>query len=54
MATVGHYQDGLEGLRSRIRVTVETAFYGNNVMPVASVRDAYLLAKNSPGTVELT
>lgn len=54
MATVGHYQDGLEGLRSRIRATVETAFYGNNVMPVASVRDAYLLAKNSPGTVELT
>ncbi len=54
MATVGHYQDGLEGLRSGIRATVETAFYGNNVRPVASARDAYLLAKNSPGSVELT
>ena len=54
MATIGYYQAGLEGLRSRIRVTVEAPFYGNNVVSVGSLREAYGLAKDSPGTVELT
>ena len=35
----------------QIRTTIETAFYGNNVIPVTSLKEAYKLAKNSPGTV---
>ena len=35
----------------RMRTIIETAFYGNNVVRVPSVRAAYELAKNSPGTV---
>lgn len=36
---------------SQIRTTVETVFYGNNVTKVNSLREAYKLAENSPGTV---
>ncbi|MDF2595156.1 MAG: phosphoenolpyruvate carboxykinase, partial [Clostridia bacterium] len=36
---------------NQIRTTIETAFYGNNVTPVTSLKEAYKLAKNSPGTV---
>lgn len=36
---------------SQIRTTVETAFYKNNVVPVQNVKEAYQLAKNSPGTI---
>lgn len=36
---------------SQIRVTIETAFYGNNVVKVNSLKEAYELAKNSPGTI---
>jgi phosphoenolpyruvate carboxykinase (ATP) len=36
---------------SRIRTTIETAFYGNNVVKVDSPKEAYKLAKNSPGTI---
>ena len=39
---------------SRIRTTVETAFWGNNVFPISSPREAYELARRSSGTVELT
>ncbi len=38
---------------SRFRVTVETAFYRNNVTLVTSRREAYKLAKSSPGTIVL-
>ncbi len=38
---------------SRFRVTVETAFYRNNTVIVTSRREAYKLAKNSPGTIVL-
>lgn len=38
-------------LFSKIRVTIETAFYRNNVEIVSSPREAYKLAKNSPGTI---
>lgn len=34
-----------------IRATIETAFYGNNVTPVTSLKEAYKLAKNAPGTI---
>ncbi|NLG36926.1 MAG: phosphoenolpyruvate carboxykinase (ATP) [Clostridiales bacterium] len=38
---------------SPIRSTIETAFYGNNVVPVRTVAEAYHLACHSPGTVVL-
>ena len=57
MATQGHFVD-LESFKrlnaTPIRTTIETAFYGNNVSPVKDLKEAYGLAKNSPGTVELT
>ncbi len=34
-----------------LRTTIETAFYGNNVVKVNSISEAYKLAKDSPGTV---
>jgi len=36
---------------SQIRTTVETVFYGNNVHKINSLKEAYKLAKDSPGTV---
>lgn len=36
---------------SAARTTIETAFYGNNVVKVNSLKEAYKLAKNSPGTI---
>jgi len=38
-------------LFSQIRTTIETPFYGNNVVNVNSVKEAYKLAVNSPGTI---
>lgn len=35
----------------QIRTTIETAFYGNNVTPVTSLKEAYKLAANAPGTI---
>lgn len=37
---------------SSIRSTIETNFYGNNVVRINSLKEAYRLAKNSPGTIE--
>lgn len=36
---------------SKTRSIIEAAFYGNNVVSVNSLEEAYNLAKNSPGTV---
>ena len=36
---------------SRTRSIIEAPFYGNNVVKISSLREAYELAKNSPGTV---
>ncbi|GFZ26365.1 phosphoenolpyruvate carboxykinase (ATP) [Lactobacillus corticis] len=36
---------------SRVRSTIETAFYGNNVHEVTSVAEAYNLAKKQPGVI---
>ncbi len=33
------------------RTTIETAFYGNNVRKVVDLKEAYEMAKNSPGTI---
>ncbi len=36
---------------SGMRTIIETGFYGNNVYPVESLKEAYKLAYDSPGTV---
>lgn len=36
---------------SRTRSIIEAAFYGNNVVRVNTLKEAYELAKNSPGTI---
>lgn len=36
---------------AKTRTIIETAFYGNNVIKVNTLKEAYELAKNSPGTV---
>lgn len=41
-------------LYSSARATITAPFYGNNIEEVKSVSEAYKLAKDSPGTVELT
>ena len=38
-------------LYHRIRTTIETAFYRNNVVHVTSIAQAYQLALHSPGTI---
>ena len=57
MATQGYFTD-LESFKklnpNQLRTTIESAFYGNNVQPVKDLREVYNLAKNSPGTIELT
>lgn len=40
-------------LFSKLRSTIETAFYGNNVKPVTSVVEAYTLAMQEPGVILL-
>ncbi|MDR1272908.1 MAG: phosphoenolpyruvate carboxykinase (ATP) [Clostridiales Family XIII bacterium] len=37
---------------SASRTTIETAFYGNNVVPLDGLHEAYELARQSPGTIE--
>jgi phosphoenolpyruvate carboxykinase (ATP) len=38
-------------LFNKIRTTIETAFYRNNVQTVTSINEAYHLAKNAKGTI---
>ena len=38
-------------LINSIRTTIETGFYGNNVVKVNSISEAYKLAHDSPGTI---
>jgi len=54
VSTIGYLQDGFESVQSRIRTTIETPFYGNNVATVATLKEACFLAKESPGSIELT
>ncbi len=56
MSTVNKYdgRKGFDQVKSQVRVTVQTALYGNNVELVKTVSQAHHLAKNSPGTIELT
>ena len=57
MATQGFYHDKEDFQRlnpNPIRTTIETAFYGNNVIPLRDMSEAYRLAKESKGAIELT
>ena len=56
MSTLSCYKDAESFAKlhkTPIRSTIESAFYGNNVVRVPDLRTAYDLAKQSPGTVEL-
>lgn len=44
----------LKSITSAVRATLTAPFFGNNVKIIKDVTQAYLLAKNSSGTVELT
>lgn len=46
--------DELKGLMSAARATIIAPFFANNVQHIKSVSEAFELAKNSPGTIELT
>lgn len=55
MSTKSHYArteigPGKVGF-AKTRSIIEAPFYGNNVIKVNSLKEAYKLAKNSPGTV---
>lgn len=55
MSTISNFK--LEDIKksnkifNSLRTTLETAFYGNNVVNVTSASEAYKLAYNSPGTI---
>jgi len=53
MATKGKWgrQDVCKSNFSRLKVTIETAFYANNVELLTSRREAYKKAISSPGTI---
>ncbi len=56
MATKEFFESSeeLKKLYSSAKATITAPFYANNVEEVKSVSEAYKLAKESPGTVELT
>lgn len=56
MATIEFFTDNqeLKSITSAMRATITAPFFGNNVNSVEDVKQAYYLAKNSSGTVELT
>ena len=45
MATVSNFSD------FRLRSIIETSFYGNNIIRINSLAEAYRLAVDSPGTI---
>ncbi len=55
MSTKAYYKQSEIGAGkvgfSKTRSIIEAAFYGNNVVKVNTLKEAYDLAKNSPGTV---
>src|SRR5574344_1509489 len=56
MSTVEYYEnpESLKSIISAARATITAPFYGNNVEEIKSVSEAYKLAKDSNGTIELT
>lgn len=55
MSTITNYKrediNANNVLINSIRTTIETSFYGNNVVKVNSISEAYKLAHDSPGTI---
>lgn len=55
MSTKAYYKHDEIGAKkpgfSKTRSIIEAAFYGNNVVKINTLKEAYELAKNSPGTV---
>ncbi len=57
MATIEFFNDNqeLKSITSAVRATITAPFFGNNCKRYLKMLSrAYYLAKNSPGTVELT
>ncbi len=56
MSTVEYFTNSeeLKQLMSAARATITAPFFGNNVEEVKTVSEAYKLAKDSSGTIELT
>ena len=55
MASITHFKrdeiNKSNPIFSQIRTTIETVFYGNNVVNINSLKEAYKLAESSPGTI---
>ncbi|MBR1618018.1 phosphoenolpyruvate carboxykinase (ATP) [bacterium] len=56
MSTLEYFRnsDELKSMMSAARATITAPFFGNNVEHVKTVSEAYKLAKDSSGTIELT
>jgi len=56
MSTIEKFTNSeeLKEMMSPARATIMAAFFGNNIYQLKSVAEAYELAKNSKGTIELT
>lgn len=56
MSTIEFFTNSeeLKATTSAVRATITAPFFGNNVKKIKDVKEAYTLAKNSSGTVELT
>ncbi len=56
MTSIGYYTNPGEfkNITSAARSTIQTAFFRNNIETINSLHEAYKLAKDSPGTIELT
>lgn len=56
MSTIEFFTNSeeLKSTTSAVRATITAPFFGNNIKSVKNTAQAYILAKNSPGTVELT
>ena len=56
MSTIEFFTDSkeLKSITSVAKATITAPFFGNNVKEIKDLKEAYVLAKNSPGTVELT
>lgn len=56
MATIEFFTNSeeLKGITSAARATLTAPFFGNNIKEIKNVTEAYKLAKESSGTIELT
>lgn len=56
MSTIEFFTNSqeLKATTSAARATITAPFFGNNVKEIKDIKEAYFLAKNSSGTVELT